>query len=907
MKLHPYQVFTVQALLDSNDDYVVEQPTGSGKTVEMVALTACLLPKRRVLLAVTQEHIEEAFTQRNYTEIDHDGSMLACPADMILAARCGDDGAIATIRAFLELSEFPTYALACTHAALTHQKMRPPTGIPSDLTEWVLIVDEGHHGPAPGLGQFIEAWRQAGGRVIKFTATAFRSDSDPVVREGYSLIRRTLAQHMDEGYAPAHIETEIFAIAAEDISESQFQGYELPPAEVQGRIISAMVAAWKKDGKPKTIIRSPSIRGGVEDLMERLAKAFSDEGARVLDASGENASVKKLLLDTLTSERALTNYEHSTVDVIVGVQRVREGFDWPLCSTVYCLGMPGSVQTVVQLLGRATRRKTQRGYPTEHKKRARIAFFVPCVDHDSRRNMLDYHKRYTLLVCAYLSNAQAGEQWELVKDLSKGLTLTMGEPASAVSLERHWPYIDPVFRAQAELALAAVRAELIEQGSTAPDSQVIQEVYQRYPSLNQSVVRQVVVEMVAGPSAPADVRIRVQNRLLGEIKALAALGFPAKEALASAFESAVLDMDSYVIAGSKRLEDFSRQLISLTGHNMREIACGLATNRPLTPEWLGRVVVAHSKEQGRWPAASTPGGPSTWPDETWAGLHDALLNKKRNWPLETFRSLNSFVNVFVRRGTIGQQLRSFATELRCDNLELALLWHLSRQRIRIRGQNVPFGELPVPSPTGGDEWPNNYWHVLRWWAREEMATEREHPTCDMLEIGAGILAENLSRWLKAKNQAGAVVFGEHEGPHPVWAEVEDGRWVKFSIPSDCDYVGAGTRFVSGSAGFARVVAPPMRRERFDSIIRADEIDRGDSRSGKYLPSVLIVRIQDCSKTAIDPRRSGAPYATTVELPLAWITHVFDFHKPSPYLSAVPTDWARTLRTIPERIYTKESS
>src|SRR5205823_2918372 len=45
----------------------------------------------------------------------------------------------------------------------------------------------------------------------------------------------------------------------------------------------------------------------------------------------------------------------SAFDVMVGIQRVLEGTDWPVCSAVYCVGMPGSLNTVVQFLGRAMR------------------------------------------------------------------------------------------------------------------------------------------------------------------------------------------------------------------------------------------------------------------------------------------------------------------------------------------------------------------------------------------------------------------------------------------------------------------------------------------------------------------------------------------------------------------------
>jgi superfamily II DNA or RNA helicase len=47
---------------------------------------------------------------------------------------------------------------------------------------------------------------------------------------------------------------------------------------------------------------------------------------------------------------------------MVGIQRVLEGTDWPVCSAVYCVEMPGSLNTVFQFLGRAMRLKGE-DYP----------------------------------------------------------------------------------------------------------------------------------------------------------------------------------------------------------------------------------------------------------------------------------------------------------------------------------------------------------------------------------------------------------------------------------------------------------------------------------------------------------------------------------------------------------------
>ena len=99
-------------------------------------------------------------------------------------------------------------------------------------------------------------------------------------------------------------------------------------------------------------------------------------GRSVLDATGTGAKDKQRFLAALESEKNRT-FADSDYDVIVGIQRVLEGTDWPVCSAVYCVGMPGSLNTVVQLLGRAMRPKGD-DYPSSQRDRARLVFFVPC-------------------------------------------------------------------------------------------------------------------------------------------------------------------------------------------------------------------------------------------------------------------------------------------------------------------------------------------------------------------------------------------------------------------------------------------------------------------------------------------------------------------------------------------------
>src|SRR5580692_11173473 len=70
-KLRPYQVRLVTDVCRATEDVLVEQPTGSGKTVQIVTLVAMHLGPRfsHALISAPQEQIEQGFVIRVYQTI----------------------------------------------------------------------------------------------------------------------------------------------------------------------------------------------------------------------------------------------------------------------------------------------------------------------------------------------------------------------------------------------------------------------------------------------------------------------------------------------------------------------------------------------------------------------------------------------------------------------------------------------------------------------------------------------------------------------------------------------------------------------------------------------------------------------------------------------------------------------
>ena len=373
--------------------------------------------------------------------------------------------------------------------------------LPADLSGKALFVDEAHHASADGLGQVVSLWRERGGQLYFFTATPYRGDSRPVALDDMRVFRRSLAEHMDDGFAPRQLESEIVALGqpGDAVTAAQFTGEQAPPRSYRNVLVSSICDRWIADGKPKTIVRVPPMRGGSGALVARLLQSLADRGARVLDATGTNATDKQRFIAALKSEQQHT-YSDSRFDVMIGIQRVLEGTDWPLCSAVYCVGMPGSLNTVVQLLGRAMRPKNN-GYPRKHRDRARMAFFVPCAGGEALADLSIDHSRHALLTCCFLADHQVGQEWIVLREVRRGIEAALGNPADNVEAadaenEADEP-IAPELRAEAQLAIAAAREAILDDGGKPQLGQIIDLATELRRDIPIDVFHRVGAEIVA--------------------------------------------------------------------------------------------------------------------------------------------------------------------------------------------------------------------------------------------------------------------------------------------------------------------------------------------------------------------------------------------------------------------------
>ena len=159
--LRPYQARLLADVCRAEGDILVEQPTGSGKTMQIVTLVAMHLGRRftHAVIAAPQQQIEHAFVHPDYRSIAFPSCPgvavpdIEVPEGLILGARNSRQlNSASRLSAYLRHNGPQDYALACTHAALNRLK---PERIPNDLSGKALFLDEAHHASADGLSEIV--------------------------------------------------------------------------------------------------------------------------------------------------------------------------------------------------------------------------------------------------------------------------------------------------------------------------------------------------------------------------------------------------------------------------------------------------------------------------------------------------------------------------------------------------------------------------------------------------------------------------------------------------------------------------------------------------------------------------------------------------------------------------------
>lgn len=602
--------------------------TGSGKSLLDVLVASILLRDGLISHAVICSPtwlILCGFSDYSGKIVLHDGVEIQIPEIRFLSGSTDLEKHL--------MAHDPGQIVLCTQALLTKNlAMMQRVFSLRDASRKLLIPDECHHCGADGLGAVISSWERHGGLLFPGTATPSRSDGRISVRQDLpdeAVFRRSLSQQMHEGYAPSRVLSNLVEVGGE---EDAVEDYVMMPADIDASVKS-MIGRWIRDGRPKTTIwirnsgsREENARR-VGQVLEGFRATVSDP-SRIVDATDLESSSASLLKDVFygpDGERNLRDYSDSRVDVVVGMQRIGEGFDWPLCSNVYILGIPRSYSALIQFLGRATRLKTKfAGYPAEWIDRSQIVLFV-----SSLKNASEAHSRVTLMSASMLSHYDVGQSWSALHDLWKLAADGSGRRGERIPKAVVEP--DDEIRAKILEHLVLARAELSGPHDSAPTvRQALKRVKETMEAEGESLPEGVVDAVVFDEFGRADARIR--QRYSDALRKALSGGADGPDAYKAAIDSVLKEFKDETIDRLPSSELVCSQLHSLNGTTIDKYAAKIRrTSTPLDDETIWNRCLKYRQSHGRFPSPDDGQDPS-YPYETFAGYDHAFRNGLRSLP-----------------------------------------------------------------------------------------------------------------------------------------------------------------------------------------------------------------------------------------------------------------------------------
>ena len=420
-KLRKYQVKHKKSILKALHDLdlvLYNAPTGAGKSTVVTSVIRELAKGdwNGAVVTVPMAHIRDSFTKNG------------AAASGLFESTIYDGSSKSKVRAFQNWIRKHWQERA--FAAVVCRQTFEQASLPADLTGWVLFVDEAHgssvevNEETTRLSEYRKRWRERGGLEVVVSATPYRANGQRVYDETYVQVRRSIAEHSlpdKDGvrYAPSNFEVYAVGLPGYRVRTKDELYGDKSPRRIGPKAIQKMVQEWKRDGCPKAIIIVPP--GEADSWSFHVAEAFrrcrvpyrGGSKTHVHNAVGTGKAFQEALIDLLDRERDVADIDGSEVDVIVACARFNEGTDWPLCSHVYQVGFPKSIQRTNQRWGRAFRSKREIArHP--HPETARISFFVP----ELAKGMLDQmkvakfersHLRMALLMAGHLEDHKAGQ------------------------------------------------------------------------------------------------------------------------------------------------------------------------------------------------------------------------------------------------------------------------------------------------------------------------------------------------------------------------------------------------------------------------------------------------------------------------------------------------------------------
>lgn len=338
---------------------LLKAPPASGKSRALMFLALHKLAHqgiRKVIVAVPECTIGASFAPTPLSQFGFfadwqpDSRYNLCTPD--------SDTSAGKVNLFKEFMSNEADILICTHATLrfAFEQLSP-----ADFDGCLLAIDEFHHSSADKqenrMGDLVhKVLYESSAHIIAMTGSYFRGDNVPVMMpEDEARFERVVFSYYDQLNGYTHL-------------KSLGIGHHF----YQGRYLDALGEVLDTD--KKTILHIPNVNSGEStgDKIREVGEIIGiigelnhqDPETKILyvkrHGDGKMLKIADLVDDTPLNRSKVEAYlatakGRDDLDIIIALNKAKEGFDWPWCEHALTVGYRASLTEIIQIIGRATR------------------------------------------------------------------------------------------------------------------------------------------------------------------------------------------------------------------------------------------------------------------------------------------------------------------------------------------------------------------------------------------------------------------------------------------------------------------------------------------------------------------------------------------------------------------------
>lgn len=338
---------------------LLKAPPASGKSRALMFLALHKLAYqgiRKVIVAVPECTIGASFAPTPlsrfgfFADWQPDSRYNLCTPD--------SDTSAGKVNLFKEFMGNDADILICTHATLrfAFEQLSP-----ADFDGCLLAIDEFHHSSADKqenrMGDLVhKVLYESSAHIIAMTGSYFRGDNVPVMMpEDEARFERVVFSYYDQLNGYTYL-------------KSLGIGHHF----YQGRYLDALGEVLDTD--KKTILHIPNVNSGESsgDKIREVGEIIGiigeldhqDPETKILyvkrHGDGKMLKIADLVDDTPLNRSQVEAYlstakDRDDLDIIIALNKAKEGFDWPWCEHALTVGYRASLTEIIQIIGRATR------------------------------------------------------------------------------------------------------------------------------------------------------------------------------------------------------------------------------------------------------------------------------------------------------------------------------------------------------------------------------------------------------------------------------------------------------------------------------------------------------------------------------------------------------------------------